>query len=672
MAARDNIGTPINLNMGGTAMIGQLDYEEPNPLPSFLPVGGSITQYSPQVKSGEFVYTFPAAAAAWSDSQPIPNVINLVRYLAAAGNYTEVVGGGTIWQTCENGEVNYNANHSDTWSDFKIRAQSKISWLWGSFIDGGCGVIRVNSTQVKFIGTYGVWNNEAGNDERIACTEYGPFTDSVFGNGCIIGVYHWEQRDAFGDSYEIIAPTASEVRLYQSPFTDIVHYYPNFLIWNEGYGSLNDTLDNSMNDSFGDGIAVHNTMFSLTTVTSPYNSEMPIYTPGHEITVPGYLQTWGSDTTGLGDNQYERGDDTGDKDGNGDYDFDSDDVDGVDEDMFTVDAQSCGFVTVYKPPKSTLQQFGSWLYGTMPTTYGSFLENIKKLQLNPMDGIISLNISHFNAATSGSQDISFYGQASGFSAPVVSKLTHVKRCGSITVNEVIGGWMSYGNNVNLKVYLPYCGTFAISTNEVQGGGKLSLTYTIDVLTGACVAEIKCDRPSRRGITEDDYSAPIYRFTGNVFQQVPISSVDYSGIIQGQLGLAAGVGTVAASAATGNAMGLISGLSSIINSAGSHPTVDRVGNCGSSYGYMSDQVPYLMYEFPAYSMPSKYNNFYGGPIYDIAWSLGDYDGYTEIDPTTIWTDNLDEITQEEEQMLKQILNTGGIYIEHNTDYSNYEP
>ena len=67
-------------------------------------------------------------------------------------------------------------------------------------------------------------------------------------------------------------------------------------------------------------------------------------------------------------------------------DLSSDDVDGVDDSMFTVDAQSCGFVTVYKPDKTTLQNFAAWLYGTLPTTYGSFLDNIKKLQLNPMDG----------------------------------------------------------------------------------------------------------------------------------------------------------------------------------------------------------------------------------------------------------------------------------------------
>ena len=223
--------------------------------------------------------------------------------------------------------------------------------------------------------------------------------------------------------------------------------------------------------------------------------------------------------------------------------------------------------------------------------------------------------------------------------------------------------MSYNSQTKIKVFLPYCGTFTLDTNPVTGG-SLGLKYIIDVLSGACVAELTVKR-SRSNIFEDpDLDAPIYRFTGNIFQQVPISAVDYSGIIQGQLGLAAGV----ASMATGNVLG---GVTGVVNSMMARPNVETVGSCGSSYGYMGSQEPFVIIEYPCYNMPSKYNNFYGQPIY-VLKQLNSCDGTTFVDPGTLWTDKFDWITAEEEEMLRQITDTGAIYIDHTAAYYNYDP
>lgn len=667
-SASEWAGQAVSLNMGGSAQIGQIDFEEPRPVPSWLPVGGALTQYGTFYTDGQDYFGMYAGCGAWNDSTLTPTALNLVRYVAAAGNMSDI-GGSYTWldDTLENGEQVYNANHSDTWSDFLTRVQSKVSWLWGSLRDGGCGMIKVNNTQVAFLGTYGVYNNEAGTDERICATISNAYTYADFANECVLAVYYNKNSDSWYGSVDIICPTASQVTFFSYPFEDVV--WPILsIIWAIQRGPISATLDRTMKP-FGDG-SVHNVIFDLNTISSPYSNQKPIYYPGREITLAGYSQTWGSDETGLGENQYERGADSGDKDGNGDYDLSSDDVDGVDEDMFTVDAQSCGFVTVYKPDKTTLQNFAAWLYGTLPTTYGSFLDNIKKLQLNPMDGIISLNISHFSATTSGSEPISFYGQPSGYTAPIVSSLTHVKDCGTIDVNELISGWLSYNDNVKLKVYLPYCGTFDLSTNILMGG-RLTLKYVIDVLTGACVAEIECSRSSRNGIEEDSYKAPVYRFTGNVFQQVPISAVDYSGIIQGQLGLAAG----AASIASGN---LIGGVNAAFNAMTAHPTVSTIGNAGASYGYMSDQVPYLIYEFPCYNMPEQYAAYYGEPIYDFK-IIGSCKGLIYVDQNTFWATDPDgndfiDMTAEEEELLKQAVAEGLYMPKTDTDFSrkSYDP
>ena len=51
--AREYANQFVNLNMGGTAQIGQIDFEEPRPIPSWLPVGGSLTQYNIAYTDGQ-------------------------------------------------------------------------------------------------------------------------------------------------------------------------------------------------------------------------------------------------------------------------------------------------------------------------------------------------------------------------------------------------------------------------------------------------------------------------------------------------------------------------------------------------------------------------------------------------------------------------------------------
>lgn len=675
--AAEKCGTYQNFNRGGGAQIGQLDYVENDPMPNYIPIGGSLTTYQQlysDINHDPPYYTL-YVAAAWNKSAPtyVPNVVNLARYIGDAGTVSEVlsVTGASSYTTIDEmlsaGQLTYDAGtHQYSWMDMCAWLDGKVSWVWGSLKEGGCGILNYNNTHAVFLGTYGTYNNEAGTDQRIAATMSNPIAMSDL-LSCCLYVPYWKQRDSFGSAIDVMVSLGSEVTYYTDPQT--VALWTGNIIYTKLYGSMSDILDNTT-VGFGTG-EVYNTLIDVGSVSTPYNNENSIFWPETIIDIDGYSLTQGSPDTG-NEEPYSRGDGGGDNDGSGDYNNASDDVEGADDDMFTVDAQSCGFVTVYKVPKSTLQSFASWLYGELPSDYGSFLDTIKKLQLNPMDGIISLNLAHYDATAGGAEPIGFYGMDSGFSAPVVSSLTKTENCGTIYLNEVIGGWMSYGNMCNVKVYLPYCGTFSLATNEVMGGA-LELKYIIDVLTGACVAEIKVirNRSGENGVVNDpSLSAPIYRFTGNIFQQVPISAVDYSGIINAQLGLAAGAATFA----SGNMLG---GATQMFNSAIAAPKVERIGSAGASYGYMSSQQPFVMVEYPWYNDPSAYANYYGEPIYEYVSRLGDYDGYTEVDPTKIWFDNheveyTEQLTSEEENMLRDILNRDGIYIEHNTRYSNYEP
>lgn len=656
-------GRPISLNMGGTANVGQLNYPQPYPVPRYISVS-DIFQYQLVYTDmpGDPPYYTLGPCYAWEKSSPayVPNLITLDRYITTAGSISEVLSGSNeIDDTLINGEQAYNSNHpGDSWDDFLTRAQSKISWIWGSLRDGGCGIIKLNSTQMVFIGTYGVYNNEAGTDECIAATQTNlGFNIADIRQVCFFVPYKIDS-DAWGGAVSITYPLATQTHFCDQPQEELL---PGYICYYERYGSLSDILDNSIT-YFGDGY-VNNTVIFTGSIAGPYNGNYEIFWPETVISKSGYSQTWGSPDTAL-EEEYARG---GDPDGNGAGDFnnDSDPVDLTGEDQFTTDAQGCGFVTVFKPTKSTLQDFASWLYGTLPSTLGSFLDNIGKLQKNPMDAIISLNLAHFDASSTGSEPMNFFGQTSGYSAPVVTKLTHVVDCGSVKVAEYSGNFLDYTHS-KIQVNLPYCGKFSLPVSETMGA-TLKLQYIIDVLTGACVAEIKVVRQRSTVGGDPDLNATMYKFTGNIFQQVPISAVDYTGIIQGQLGLAAG----AASVMSGNVLG---GVSNMVNSmATMKPNVEHIGNAGSSYGYMSIQEPFIVQEYAWYNWPQldKYTNYYGMPTYDYRL-LDSMDGYTEVDPGTLWTDKFDWITQEEEQMLKSMLNSGGIYIDHTAAYYNYDP
>ena len=412
----------------------------------------------------------------------------------------------------------------------------------------------------------------------------------------------------------------------------------------------------------GQSQIVPSILISMGSIGSPYNGyHQDLYYPEYlDYDMGDWLLV--SQDDGISESLSLGGDDDPSGDNIGDFDNSSYDISETDLGRFTVDAQDCGFVT--------LKSFGSWLFSSHPQDFWDWIDEIKKIWDNPMDCIMSLNLSAYNANTGGERDISFFGKASGYKAPIVDGLTQRFECGDLVtengdgkLHEYSGNFLDYGAKSTIKIFLPYCGTFSLATNEVMGA-KLHLQYVIDLLTGACVAELTVHRD--RGYVSEDPSldSVLYRFNGKIFQQIPIGASNYGNILTGQLGIISS----AMSAVTGNVIGAVAGA--VNSTLGMSPQVERVGNCGSSYGYMSTQKPFIIQEYPWYNWNNKYDEYYGRPLYQFK-VIGECDGYTEIDTDTLWT-NYQGITEEEEEMLKSIINSGGIYMERNTAYTNYNP
>lgn len=665
-------GEFIGKTIGG-GKVAQIDYDWAFDPPTYYTIVGESTfilGYEDRVTSNR--YSLNGAWGSYNEEVGVPNLIDLSSKAYAAGSYTRIQAvTGWMWNAIDDGlELGSSqcsgstvAEKLATWNAILDIIDETVSWIYGNVRDGGLGFLKYDTNAYYMISTYGLYTNDLGHEKIAAAATNWTAKTSDFQDGCF--AVYVRNRSIVSNVISWVHGTQ-----YNTCYVLSEHVNDGYgtIVWYGSQESFSATLDASSTKE--ENGSVKNTLFSLNSVSSPYADGMDCYWPDRTITDAGYSLTQGSPLN-IALEEEAAGGDSGDNNGDGDFDNSSDDIPLTTDDQFTIDAQSSGFLTVFKPSKSTIQSFANWLYGTVPTTFSSWLENISKLQSNPMDGIISLNIAHYDAPAGASQSITFFGKDSGATAPVVSQLTRTMDCGSVEISEYSGNFLDYGNRSNIKIFVPYCGTFSLATNEVMGA-TLHLQYVIDILTGSCVAELEVKRQRSKVYADPNLNAQIYRFTGNIFQQIPVTAVDYSNIMRGQLSLAAGAATALAGAASSNPMGVLGGLSGIANAAMSmSPTVERVGSCGSDFGYMSYQKPFIIQEYPWYNWPNKYDNYYGRPLYDYGL-LSSYHGYTEIDTDTLWTDKFDDITAEEEQMIKDICNKGGIYIDHTAAYYNYDP
>lgn len=665
--------------------VGQLDYDWAFEIqPFYYPY--PVQTWSSFTFGYEDATTFQNLTmnGAWGAWSTVPTLGNLYSVALAAGSITPI---GVQWNqiddNLENGSQGfYTYQDYETriakWWEWVDTIDTQVSWIWGDIRSGGCGFLKYDNNTVFVISSYGTYTKEINGktEYKIASTVTNVARSLEYWNqdGCLVvfapnrnpsgqAAIFWTTKNSWTGT------ATGEVYAATNP--EIASWTPNAIVYSGHDSSLADTLARSsiILTSLGNTQKVYSPMISMGSIGSPYNGYCSdMYWPEHTIDDSSWDVSDYDD--GISEGPSLGGDDT-DNNGEGSYDNSSYDIEETDLGRFTVDAQDCGFVTVYKVPKDTLKSFGAWLFSSHPDTFWDWIDEVKKIWDNPMDCIMSLNLCVYNANTGGEKDISFFGQASGFKAPIVDGLTQIYDCGYLVtedgsgmLKEYSGNFLDYGGQSTISIFAPYCGVHKLATNEVMGA-KLHLQYVIDLLTGACVAELTVHR-DRGYVTEDpSLDSVLYRFTGNIFQQIPIGATNYSSILQGQLGLAAS----AMSAFSGNIGGAVTGA--VGSMLGMSPKVERVGNTGSSYGYMSTQVPFIIQEYPWYNWNDKFDNFMGRPLYQYNY-LKNCDGFTRVDPGTLWVDDFAGITKEEEDMLKTILNADGIYIDHTAAYYNYDP
>lgn len=319
--------------------------------------------------------------------------------------------------------------------------------------------------------------------------------------------------------------------------------------------------------------------------------------------------------------------------GGGDFDNTSQPVDFPE--LPSISAVDSGFITLYNPTLAQLQELSAFMWSN------NFVDNLIKLWADPMETILNLSLVPVNIPSSVNRDVVVGNVSTGINMGQADSQFMYVDCGSINVNEYWGAYLDYSPYTKLSIVLPYVGTHQLNIDECMGK-SVHVKYIIDILSGACVAFVKCGK------------SVLYSFSGNCATNIPVTSANYSRTMQAIL---SGVTSTVGGAVTGNPVGIASGVGSVAGAiATCKPSIERSGSLGGNVGLLAHQYPYLILERPRQCVPEKQNEYSGYPSF-ITESLANISGFTVVDRINLKNIN---ITEQEKSELIEILK-GGVYF-----------
>lgn len=309
---------------------------------------------------------------------------------------------------------------------------------------------------------------------------------------------------------------------------------------------------------------------------------------------------------------YFGGGDSGPGGGGGTFDYDGLPPGGADDfttpDISAVDA---GFITLYNPTTAELNQLASYLWSS------SFdLNTFKKLFNDPMDLFLGLSIVPVAIPDGGRQNVGIGLIDTGIAMTVASDQWVSVSCGSVFMTLLTGSYLDFDPYTQVEIYLPYIGVRTLKADDVMGK-TLTVTYWVDILSGACVAWLDVD------------GSVMYQFMGQCATSIPVVSGDWTNLINGILGVVGGAVGGAVKGGVGGAIaGGVAAASSVAVNDGKI-SVERSGAISSAGGMIAHQKPYLIISSPRICKPKAQNTFEGYPAYYTS-KINDLSGYTEIE------------------------------------------
>lgn len=325
--------------------------------------------------------------------------------------------------------------------------------------------------------------------------------------------------------------------------------------------------------------------------------------------------------------------------GGGNYDDSSDPIDFPDPP--TGGALECGAVVAHRVSKQTLEAI---IYKLWDNSIFDPLNMWQKSISDPMDAIVSLHCLPISPVVNGPDEIWIGNFDTDLTAPKVTSQYVVVDCGTLDISEYWGSALDYSPYTRAEIYLPFVGVRDVAIEDVMNS-TLHIKYNVDVLSGDCIAFIKC------GISV------LYHFKGNCKMQVPLSSKATDALTNAGLG-AAGIVSAAGAVATGGSTLLVAGatISAASSVAGSKVRTGRSGDLSGAASLLDDFVPYIILHRPVQSLAKDYNKFKGYPS-NITARLGSLKGYTEVEHVHL--QDIPNATSAEMDEIKSLLKGGVI-------------
>lgn len=289
---------------------------------------------------------------------------------------------------------------------------------------------------------------------------------------------------------------------------------------------------------------------------------------------------------------------------------------------------------IYNPSLTQLNNFASWLWSD------NFVDQIKKIFSDPMQAIIGLHKIYVTPVKGVTQNIQVGYLDSGVSSTTVSNQYVTVDCGYVNLLEYFGNVFDYSPYTDVKLYLPFIGIVRLDVADIMRS-TITVTYNVDVLTGACLAMVSVQRDNAGGV--------LYQYAGNAAETLPISSGSYMGIVASLASLAGGVATTLASG--GGALPMVMGVAGSLMNA--HTTVEHSGGFSGNAGALGVKIPYLIISRPQTELANNYQYYVGKPA-NTTTTLSACSGYVQV--TECHLENIDA-TQSELTEIENLLKSG---------------
>ena len=301
-----------------------------------------------------------------------------------------------------------------------------------------------------------------------------------------------------------------------------------------------------------------------------------------------------------------------------------------------ISAASTGFISLFNPSIIQLNELSSYLWSDLFE-----IDGWKKLFADPMDAILGLSILPVSIPPGGTREVKVGNIGTGISLTLAASQFVEVDCGSIDVNEYWGAYLDYEPYTQAQIFLPYIGTRPISVDEIMGK-TVRVVYHVDILTGACCCFVKCG------------DSVLYTYNGQCSIPIPITSVNYTSVVNGVINIAASVGSLVSTGGASAPTAIPAIASSAVNQM--KPQIEKSGSISGSAGILNMQTPYLILVRPRQALPSRQNEFIGYPSL-ITVQLTELSGYTEVQ--SIHLEGI-SATQEELAEIQSLLMGGVIF------------